>query len=272
MEILKGTVGTGAFSMDYCRFGAGAGRLLILPGLSVQSVTPQAEAIARSYQPLTEDYTIWVLDRRSQVPPVYSVKEMARDTAEAVRALGIEKVCVFGASQGGMIALEMAAACPELVQKLILGSTAARMTPERFRTVRHWIDLARAGNAERLYLSFGEAVYPRAVFEQARGQLTSAARTVTEEELKRFGIVAAGMRDFDAAEELKRISCPVLVIGARDDRVLGADASMEIAEAFRDRPDCELQLIDGYGHACYDTAPDYRERMLRFLRQPKGKA
>ena len=42
-------------------------------------------------------------------------------------------------------------------------------------------------------------------------------------------------------------------------------AAETIAEALQDRPECELYLYDGYGHAVYDLAPDYKQRMLNFF-------
>ena len=33
------------------------------------------------------------------------------------------------------------------------------------------------------------------------------------------------------------------------------------------RPDFRLYMYVGYGHAAYDTAPDYRDRIQRFLMQ-----
>ena len=65
--------------------------------------------------------------------------------------------------------------------------------------------------------------------------------------------------------DLKEITCPTLAIGSSDDQVLGADATLQIAERLGARPDFQLHMYDGYGHAAYDTAPDYKERLLRFL-------
>ena len=100
------TVKTDSFSMDYFRFGRGEKILVILPGLSVQSVMGSAEAVAEAYQLLTDDFTVYLFDRRNELPPSYSVYEMARDTAEAFRVLGLENVCIFGTSQGGIITPE----------------------------------------------------------------------------------------------------------------------------------------------------------------------
>ena len=194
--------------MDYFRFGHGKENFVILPGLSVQSVMGFAESVASAYQILTDDFTVYLFDRRKELPESYPVREMARDTAEVLRTLGLDQVYLFGASQGGMIAMEIAFEYPELVKKLILGSTAACMTDAGYQTVENWIRLAEAGEKTELYLAFGEAIYPKALFESSRDLLTLAAETVTDEELRRFIILAEGMKGFDVLEDLRKIrSC-----------------------------------------------------------------
>ena len=261
------TVSTDGIRMDYIRFGQGDRAFVILPGLSVDSVMKYAYAVAEAYSPLTDDFTVYLFDRRKALPETYSVYDMARDTAAAIRAAGLKNVCLFGASQGGMIAMTIAAEDPGLVRKLILGSTAARVDREHFKTIGQWIGLAESGNAGELYQAFGKAIYPPQVYEQSREVLAETAKTVTEEDLKRFVVLAEGLKDFDMTDRLTQIRCPVLVIGSADDAVLGGEASEKIASAFGERPDCELYMYDGYGHAVYDLAPDYRERILRFCRQ-----
>ena len=259
-----GTVKTDSFMMDYFRFGNGERTLVIIPGCSVQSVMNYTGAIEESYKILTDDFTIYVLDRRKNLPPHYPVSEMAGDTAKALKALGLSKMCVFGASQGGMIAMKIAIEYPELVESMILGSTSACVTPAKYSSIfEGWAELAREGNAKALNLSFGEAIYPQSVFEQSKELLIEDAKTVTCEELHRFIIITEGMKDFDVTNDLRKIACPVLVIGSRSDKVFGGDASVQIMEKIAG---CEIFMYDDYGHAAYDIAPDYRERMLKFFR------
>lgn len=259
------TVAADDFTMDYFRFGHGDQTLVILPGLSVESVMKFADTVAPAYASFEDRFTVYVFDRRKELPPVYTNRDIARDTAAAIRALGLDRVCLFGASQGGMIAMCIAIEQPDLVSRLILGSTSSHVTDEQFRVIDGWIQLAKAGRTEDLYLAFGEAIYPQQVFEQAKVLLTESARGVTEEDLSRFAILAEGIRGFDVTDQLGKISCPVLVIGSLDDHVLGGEASGKIAEQLKGRADCELYMYDGYGHAVYDLAPDYKERMLDFL-------
>lgn len=256
---------TGYFSMDYFRFGRGERTLVILPGLSVQSVMGAADAVAAAYRSLEDTFTIYVFDRRKDLPSEYSVHDMARDTAEAFKALGLKNVCLFGASQGGMIALVLAIEYPELVSRMVLGSSSAHVKPEQFNVLQEWIDLAKSGNKEGLYLAFGKEIYPPSVFDQYKEALIAAAESVTDDDLTRFIILAEGTEGFDVVNDLDRIRCPVLAIGVFEDSVLDSDATMEIAENLDVRPDFRLYMYTGFGHAAFDTAPDYRERLLKFF-------
>ena len=258
-------VRTGEFTMEYFRFGRGEKTLVILPGLSVRSVMGAGDAIAKAYRPLEDAYTIYVFDRRADLPDPYPIREMARDTAKAMKSLGMEKISLFGASQGGMIALVIAIEYPELVGKLVLGSTAAKIGETEFRKLGKWIRLAKEKDREGLYLAFGREIYPPSVFEEHRESLKRGAAKVTNEDLRRFIILAEGSEGFDAVAEVEKIACPVLIIGAYEDRVLDSDATMEIAEKLDVRPDFRLYMYTGFGHAAFDTAPDYKERILKFL-------
>ncbi|MBO6039883.1 MAG: alpha/beta hydrolase, partial [Oscillospiraceae bacterium] len=182
MSIRIETVRTSDFSMQFFRFGRGEKTLVILPGLSIQSVMGAADAVAEAYQSLEDSYTIYVFDRRAELPSPYTVHDMARDTAEAFAALGLEKVYLFGASQGGMIALVLAIEHPELVGKMVLGSSSAHVQQAQYRVIENWVRLAKAGDREGLYLAFGWEIYPPEVFEQYRDTLIAAAATVTDAE------------------------------------------------------------------------------------------
>ena len=56
-------------------------------------------------------------------------------------------------------------------------------------------------------------------------------------------------------------------MGSEDDRVLGAEASRRIAEKLEGHPGFIFHMYDGYGHAAYDMAPDYKQRILDFLQK-----
>lgn len=253
------------FEMKYIRFGKGKKTLVIIPGLSVQSVIPAAAAIEKQYGIFEGDFTVYLFDRRSDLPARYTVYDIARDTAHAMKRLGFDSVCLFGASQGGMVAQVIAAEHPELVGKLALGSTTCRVGDARFSVIDGWTKLAKERKTKELYLSFGEKIYPEAVFNNFRDAFVEMAKGVTGDELERFIVLAEGMRGFDVKDKLGNIACPILVVGDDTDAVLGADAATEIAEALNGRADAEILTYSSYGHAVYDTAPDFPKKLYDFF-------
>jgi pimeloyl-ACP methyl ester carboxylesterase len=265
MKIFKGTAECDSFSMDYFRFGSGTETLVILPGLSVLNIMPMAALVASSYEIFSKDFTVYLFERRSDPPQEYTVSDMAGDTCEAVQKLGLSGICLYGVSQGGMIAMRMCIDESELVKKLVLASTASRVTANGFRTVEKWVRLAEENKIRELFLIMGEDIYPPEFFSKNRDAFRVAAGMTKPEDLKRFIILAKGMRDFDVTSELHRIKCPVLLAGSSDDRVTGAEAFETMAERMKISPDFRKIQYDGYGHAMYDTCPDFKPEMLRFL-------
>ena len=126
MDIVVEKVCTDDFTMNFFRFGNGSRSLIILPGLSIQSVMKFAPAIVKEYELMKADFTVWVFDRRIELPSEYTVYDMAKDTVKAINALGLDNIYLFGASQGGMIAQIIAADYPELVYKMVLRRVLSR--------------------------------------------------------------------------------------------------------------------------------------------------
>ncbi len=259
------TVKTDNFSMDYFKFGRGDRNLVMIPGLSIQSVMGVADAVAEAFTIAQEDFTFYVFDRRKELPDNYNNYDMAKDTAKVIRKLGLTDIYLFGASQGGMIAMTIAIENPDLVKKLALASTSSHVTDEQFATLNKWIDLAKKGDKTGLYLSYGEDIYPPEVAKQFRDFFAETSKAVTDEELRRFIILASGIKGFNVTERLKEIKCPVLTTGTFEDMVLDSDATMEIAENLDFKKDFHLYMYTGFGHASFDTAPDYKKRVCDFF-------
>ena len=257
--------------MEYMRFGKGKKVFVILPGLSVQSVLASAPSIEKQYGAFRDEYTVYLFDRRRDPPEGYTVYGMAEDTTKVMEALGLEEVCLFGASQGGMMAQVIALEHPRLIKKLALGSSACRISAKSRAVLEEWLGFAKAGDAEKLYVSFGEKLFPAETFAQYRDAFAMMAQSVTADDLKRFITLAEGSIGFDVKDRLKEIKCPVLALGDLKDAVLGAGAALEIADALRGNPGSELYMYPGYGHAAYDTAPDYKQRLLSFFNKQEDR-
>lgn len=250
--------------MRYFRFGTGNRPFVILPGLSVHSIMGAEPLVREAYADYANAYTAYVFDREENIREGYSIRDMAADTAKKMKELGLAGADVFGASQGGMIAQYLAIDFPELVHKLVLGSTLAKGNDTFLRVVREWIALAGQRDEEGLLESFADHVYAGQTLDAYREDIISANRGITEEEYVRFEILAGACLDFSCLEELGQIACPVFVLGCEGDRVVTAEGSRQIVKALG----CESYFYDTrFGHGVYDEAEDYRERMLTFLRR-----
>ena len=75
MEFITDKVYTDVFSMAYIRFGHGKNPLVILPGLSIQSMIPLVPVLVKQYEIFTKDFTVYLFDRRKDMPDNYSVKD-----------------------------------------------------------------------------------------------------------------------------------------------------------------------------------------------------
>ena len=58
----------------------------------------------------------------------------------------------------------------------------------------------------------------------------------------------------------------MFIIGADSDKVLGGEASEELAERI---PGAELYMYEGYSHGVYEQAKDFNNRVLEFLIRQK---
>ena len=103
----NGSVKIGDTSMDFVCGGSGEKKLIILPGLSEGLTTVKGKAIflLYPYRKYFDRFTVYMFSRKKDMPKGYSIQEMAADQAAVMTALGIDKACVLGVSQGGTKAL-----------------------------------------------------------------------------------------------------------------------------------------------------------------------
>lgn len=248
-------------SIDYARFGNGEKTLVMIPGLNLRGVKGAALPLAYMYRAFANDYTIYVFDRRTDVPDGFTVKDIADDTARAMKALGIEKATVFGVSQGGMIAQYLALDYPELVNKLVLAVTLSR-TNETVKTViENWIELAENGKLSSVVLDMMSKMYSDAYLKKYGFMIPLVAKFTKMTDPKRFISLAKACLTCDTYERLGEIKCPAFVIGGSEDKIVTAEASREIAEKLG----CELYMCEGYGHAAYEEVKDFNGRVLSFI-------
>ena len=86
-------------------------------------------------------------------------------------------------------------------------------------------------------------------------------KLIKPKSFERFAILASTVLDFDCYDRLSEIKCPTLVLGGALDKITTPEASVEIAE----RLNCEYHIYPEYGHAAYEEAKDFNDRIYAFL-------
>ena len=252
---------------DYISFGYGDEALIMLPGVGDGFKTAKGVAIPFSlmYRCFAKDFRVYVFSRRNKMLRGFTTKDMADDLAVIMEKLGIKSAHVFGVSQGGMIAQQMAIHHPDKVKSLVLTVTAPRPNDIMRDALITWLGMADKGDYKGIMLDTAERSYTGAYLERGR-KLNNLIALAKPKDYTRFRILCESCLEHDARDDLGRIGCPVLVIGASEDKVLGGEASEEIAAGI---PGSELYMYEGYSHGVYEQAKDFNKRVLNYLLRQK---
>lgn len=160
----------------------------------------------------------------------FSFEQMADDTASLLQQLGIKKADVFGYSDGGMVALELAIWHPKLIRKLAISSAVYNMDgyyPEIKEGLPHMTADALPSQMREAY----EAVAPQP--ENWPKLVAKAA-----EHARNF----SGMRP----EEMQAIKAPALVMVADGD-IVRIQHAEELSRLLR----TELVVLPDSDHVSY---------------------
>ncbi|MCR5006658.1 MAG: alpha/beta hydrolase [Clostridiales bacterium] len=259
----NGCVTIGSTSMYYVAFGSGSKKLVVLPGLSdgLATVKGKAWVLAAPYKRFLRDYTVYMFSRKNEMPEGYSIVDMANDQVTAMKKLGIEKACVLGVSQGGMIAQCIAIDHPEVVERLILAVTAPNANEVARDAVTGWIGMAERGDHRALMIDTAEKMYSEKYLRKNRKVFPLLARFTKPASYDRFYKNAFAILGFDVRSELSKISCPTLIIAGGDDKTVGNDACHELHNGITNSA---LFVYDAYGHGLFEEAKDFYDTVWKF--------
>jgi 3-oxoadipate enol-lactonase len=213
--------------------------------------------------PLAAWFRVMTFDNRgigdSDKPPgPYTARMLAADAVVVLDELGIERAHVVGASLGGMVAQELAAAWPERVDRLVLCCTTpgdgAYPMPEH--TVRLFAEASTLAPEIALHrfvensLGVGGALVERLY----RRRLANPPDSAGWEAQAAAGLGFAGV-DLDA------VGAPTLVLHGTADNVVDVRNGELLAERI---DGARLELFPGAGHLFFWEQP---ERVVELIRE-----
>ena len=252
--------------LDYIRFGKGEKSLIMIQGLNTRGIKGAAIPLAFMYRLFAKDYTVYLFDRRPNVCPGITARDMAADIAAAMDALGLKDAAVFGVSQGGMIAQYLALDRPDLVGCMVLAVTLSRSNDTLTEVITRWIGLAEENRMRELIRDMAVRMYSDTYLKRYRLFMPLLTLLQKPKDVRRFSILAKSCLTCDTYESLSDITCPVLVLGGERDRIVTARASHEIAE----RIGCGIHMYENLGHAAYEEAKDFNRRVYDFLSEKQS--
>lgn len=243
-------------SIAYQVFGQGPDLVLIAGFTTNVEVQWEHPAIARFLRRLGSFCRVTIMDKRGsglserlgagEAPPL---EQRADDVRAVMDAAGIDRATVFGSSEGGSLAVLLAAAHPDRVERLVLHGTWARhpwyQDPDRGNLP--WTE--RTWGTGAVFTQLAETMGATSAGRRFLGRLERQAATPgTARRLVEL------MCAIDVTGVLSSISVPTLVIQRTDDPISGLDQAHDLVTGI---PNATLVALPGRDHFLFsgDTAP-----------------
>ena len=248
------------------------------PGVDHSFFKPEFSAMADMAQVIYLDQRGSGRSERGD-PSGWTWSRWAEDVAGFCRALEIESPFLVGTSSGGRVAVECAARHPGLAGGLVLDSTlfeselddslqvferrggpAAREVAARFLCGDRSPDALAAWKTHAMPL-YGSA---------SDGDMAArAARAMVNRQVQaHFSRGECGPLKV-TADDLDKVTCPVLVLAGEDDPMSPAAAARRIASSVQQAA-VELQVFAGVGHGVFRQAPaEAFARLRAFVSPPR---
>lgn len=242
--------------------------LLLIEGLgyAMWMWDKQIDAFSREFQVIMFDNRGVGKSDKPDMP--YSIELMAKDAAELMKHLGIDRAHVLGVSMGGIIAQALAVIYPQFVHTLTLvcttfGGPQAVPVPEE--TVEAMLNIkglpAREALKEAMKYAFGQEFLSR-----NPGELDRLVEQRLSEPVPRY----AWMRQWEAVlkvdlgEKVRNIKAPTLILTGDDDRVIPGENSRLLHERIEGSI---LEIFPGGGHLFFmEQVVAFNNRVLAFLK------
>lgn len=193
-----------------------------------------------------------------------SPAEQAQALVALLDHLGLESAQVVGLSLGGMVALELAIACPQAVEVLVVAATFASMASSaRQRQLDEWIaQLDQPDGCLKRFEASWPALVGRTFAASGDGlRLYQAWHAQAAQQRPRCQIHwCEGMKTYDLGDQLQQIQAPTLVLATDGDLISPLDEARLIAASV---PCAHLITFAGDSHVFnLPLAPAFNQALL----------
>ncbi len=192
-----------------------------------------------------------------------TIAVFAEDMAALLEKLGTSPAHVVGISMGGTIALQLALSRPDMVRKLVLVSTFAKLHPKGV--------IGRLYFVIRLIMAYtfgiraqagivARRIFPKPEQESLRQDLI---RQVAQANPRAYRGAMMALGQFDVEDLLSTLQVPTLVITGSEDTNIPPENQQPLVERI---PGARQVVIQGGGHAVSADSPEaFNQVILEFL-------
>ncbi|MFZ2379859.1 MAG: alpha/beta hydrolase [Trichococcus flocculiformis] len=225
------------------------------------------DGIAKQHWVITFDNTGVGLSS-GQVPG--TIKEMAEDAIDFIKALGFKQIDILSFSMGGMIAQELLELEPTLIRKVILTGTGPRggkgienvtkisnqdlvRAIFTLKDVKTYLFFTRTLNGKRKAKEFLARIKER---KHNRDKMISLKGYLTQlKAINRWGK--------STPADLSKIKQPILVVNGEADRMVPTENSYDLVQRL---PNSKLVIYKDAGHgAIFQYHQEFAKEVLAFL-------
>jgi 3-oxoadipate enol-lactonase len=259
--------------IDYRLTGpAGSPTVVLIHGGLIHSVAweRQVPFLAGRWQVLTYDVRGYGASGRPTHSASYSVERSAADAGQLLVGLGLGPAHLVGFSQGGMIALRLAADRPELVRSLTLVSSTARLTREQAAVFEARASKVESAGLEDEVRTHIQRAFSARFVELNRELIASFERMVAANDRIAVAATLRALANTDLRPALASIRCPTLVLAGSQDA--GMPPAVHAAGLFAGIAGARVDVLPGVGHTIPVEDPDgVNRRLLAFFDEVDGK-
>lgn len=267
----KYNVETGYFEdrLPYARIGNKQNILVNIEGLSFKHVPPSGfmlKQFVKSFRPFTEEYVVYQIGRKQNIPEDYKFADMANDYASMIRREFKGPVNVMGVSTGGQIAQYLAANHPDVIRKLVIISAAYRVSDKAAEIERKAAEYFKQQKYGRALATLLDFIWNSKIARTIAKLLTRllGKRFIGKIEYPNdFLTEVRGDVEMNFKDRLKDIKAPTLVMSGDMDIAYLVDDVRKTAEEI---PNAKLILYKGYGHSLANKWKILQKDILEFLK------
>jgi 3-oxoadipate enol-lactonase len=245
------------------------------PVLMINGIGADRTAWGLQVPDLSKAFTVITFDNRDVgetrwrgEPSAYAVTDMAADAAALVQGLRLGPVHVVGASMGGAIAQEFAAAFPDLTTTVTTVCSWPKCDPWMIELMSQWDDVFRSQGAVAWARNSWLWVFTHRFYAQ-EGALESLLQSVADapnpQSLEAYLRQSDAFKAHDATSRLGSITAPAHVICGEEDIYTPVRYSIDIANAI---PGATLSVMPAVGHGMFwETTDAFNQLVAQFIRE-----